>query len=489
MDKRIIQHILAVALLLSLLAGCDRNKGKEVYLEGLLNEMVSMEEGACYPAFPYTTGYVSGEIPLTNVLFDHRGPGVITRLQLLSEDKEGRLKFYFDGSETPGIELSSFEPLLPGVPEAFIAGNASYFPLPYEKSCRIVFEGGDRTGKGYQISFRSYLDKPKMETFSQKTVSSLKKKIAHTAQLLLEPGERKAEQLVEGEALLGPGDPVLVKLPPGTYGIYELKVQVTPLGGNYAQSMRDVAMQCIFDGLQTVRVPLSDFSGGGMGAWPVKNRYLEADGMGTITSRWLMPYKESASLAFLNEGLNKQRISYSIALSPVAWNERTLYFHASWKEETGAPEDSVYASIKGGRGIYKGDALTLFNNTGNSDWFTEGIVDVRVDNREALRASVKGLGNYYNLPFGKLAAFQTPFGGMARAGQGNSNGYNSLLRIHYLDGIPFSDSLTISTGGTPGKMDVARTVFWYGDNKARFEMATLYTFQSRLLPPPSASGE
>jgi hypothetical protein len=266
-------------------------------------------------------------------------------------------------------------------------------------------------------------------------------------------------------------------------------MQVTPLSGNYEQAMRDVLLQCIFDGLQTMRIPVSDFSGGGMGAWPVKNRYLETDGKGTFASRWLMPYKESASMAFINEGVSKQRISYSIALSPARWDERILYFHASWREETSAPRDSVYAFIKGGRGVYKGDALTLFNSTGKSDWFTGGIVDTRVDGGEPLRASVNGLGNYYNLPSGKLSAFQTPFGGMAHAGQGNSNGYNSLLRIHYLDGIPFSDSLTISAGITPGKMDVARTFFWYGDNKARFEMTSLYTFQSRLLPPSSSSAE
>ena len=166
--RRFIQHLLLAAMLLGLFAGCDRNKGKEVYLEGLLNEMVSVEEGACYPAFPYTAGYVSGEIPPSNVLFDQRGPGVITRLQLLSEDKKGRLKFYFDGSETPDIELSSFEPLPPGVPEAFLAGDASYFPLPYDESCRITFEpepGSGTAGKGFHISFRSYLDNPKVETF------------------------------------------------------------------------------------------------------------------------------------------------------------------------------------------------------------------------------------------------------------------------------------------------------------------------------------
>lgn len=40
------------------------------------------------------------------VLFDEKGPGAITRIWMTTNDKRGTLRFYFDGADTPEIEIA-----------------------------------------------------------------------------------------------------------------------------------------------------------------------------------------------------------------------------------------------------------------------------------------------------------------------------------------------------------------------------------------------
>jgi hypothetical protein len=501
-----MKYAMLAVCLLGLLTGCHRNEQVDVALDDLLTEMTSVEEGAHYPTIYYTAMSVSGKA--SSVIFDKRGPGVITRIRLVSEDKQGRLRFYFDGSVTPEIELSAYDFSLPELPDTargLLAANTLYLPIPYNKSCRITFdeeEGAEPTDKYYQIDFRTYPDGTKMETFTLNSLSRLKKKLAETNRQLLHPDSaRKPETKLEGERLLAKGEPVLIRLPRGEHAVYELHIRVTPISGSYEQAMRDLTLQGSFDGKQTIRVPLSDFSGGGMGAPAVRSNYLQADGRGSVVSRWLMPYRESASLAFINEGRNTIRVSYAISVSSLAWDERMLYFHVSWNEETGlrlyhrndsiADKSWTFAAIKGGRGVYKGDVLTVYNHT--TDWFGEGDETIRVDGNATPAHEAARVAHYYNVLQVPLTVFQTPFGGVTRADLKSSYGYNTLFRVRHLDGIPFADTLKINmdvAGRKAGRIDYATTLFWYGDIKARSEKASRpELFMRVLLPVPSADEE
>ena len=48
------------------------------------------------------------------------------------------------------------------------------------------------------------------------------------------------------------------------------------------------------------RCPLGDFTGGGIGSYPVNSWYMTNDGNGKSISRWIMPYKEKAKLTIDN---------------------------------------------------------------------------------------------------------------------------------------------------------------------------------------------
>lgn len=119
-----MKKLLCLLLLFSVLFVSCRQVNY-VTFGSLLDEMVSYEEAARYPAVPFSCrqessydrrsispdsagwfanndGFGVVRIDTANgrkeyVLFDQAGPGVITRFWLTTMDKRGVMRFYFDG--------------------------------------------------------------------------------------------------------------------------------------------------------------------------------------------------------------------------------------------------------------------------------------------------------------------------------------------------------------------------------------------------------
>ncbi|MDR1646069.1 MAG: DUF2961 domain-containing protein [Tannerellaceae bacterium] len=478
---------------------CSGNKDV-IGLATLFDEMTSVEEAVRYPLVPYRTFTLSGRAE--SVLFDQQGPGVITRIRLTSEDKRGIVRIYLDDSPAEELTLSAYDLSQLNIPEAegglLTAGKTLYLPVPYHKHCRITLEEPPGTApKYYQIQYRRYPQGTPVESFSLQRLLRMKRRIAEVNRQLLGIDSVRTGQVIQGQVLLEAGNPFMIKLPRGEHAVYSLQLQVAvPTTGtaNYAQCMRDIVLQGVFDGKLTLRVPVSDFSGGGMGAPYVKSYYLSADGRGGIVSRWLMPYREKASLSLVNEGRERLNIRYEVHVAPLPWdNERSLYFHASWKEELGlrletsGENDWDFATIRGGRGIYKGDVLTVYNHT--ASWYGEGGMNIYVDGDDDVPSHTEQTaGDYYNHPGQPLTTFQTPFGGAPRADTETATGYSALFRSRIMDGIPFGSQLSLKMGllgRKAGTIDCATTIFWYGDKKARPEKISRPEVWARtLLPSP-----
>lgn len=525
-DMRNITHIIYMFLVVAALltTGCNKGKTPQVTLETLLAEMVSVEESARYPAIPYRCLQVSSydrssvspdssgwfanndgfgivrtevnEGRTERVLFDEEGPGVITRIWITTLDKRGTWRFYFDGSKSPNWQLPAYDLMKFNVPEVGRGllqphtsytpdgkgGNTLFFPIPYAKGCKITFEdarGIDPTPKYYQINFRRYPVGTIIETLSAKVAKRAAKKIAETDQLLLKPVVKCDSVMLNKRQKLEIGVPMTLKLPQGSYAVYELKLKVqTQNPRDYAQVMRNIVLQGMFDGKETIWAPVSDFSGGGMGAPFVESWFLSADGKGNVTSRWLMPYRQTASVALTNQGDTPADVEVSLCIAPYKWDDRTLYFHASWRQERGIPLSDTpdndascidwnFATIQG-RGVYKGDVLTLYNHS--PEWYGEGDEKIWVDNDAFPSHFGTGTEDYYNSSWAPVVPFHTPFGGAPRADNESSHGYNTFFRTRNLDGIPFDNRLTFDLemlSWKKGTADYATTIFWYGDVKAR----------------------
>ncbi|MDR1336253.1 MAG: DUF2961 domain-containing protein [Tannerella sp.] len=510
----------ACAGLISCTGGSSKNV---ITLETLLDEMVSVEKQACFPDPSYVclqeSSYdrrsVSPGMPgwfansdgfgiiavdtvdgrVERVMFDAAGPGVITRIWITTTDKRGTWRFYLDGAETPGLTIPAYDLMelnIPGAGRGFIqphtsytpgegrGGATSFFPIPYAASCRITFEeqpGARPAPRYYQINYRKYRDGVAIETFSPEAAEKARKKTAEVNSLLLHPDSRKLPgETVEETKRIEPSGSLTVDLPEGENAVYEIRFSVNIADtARYGQAMQELVFMAEFDGRQTVQVPLSDYSGGGAGAPYVESWYLSSDGRGNAVSRWLMPYRRTARLTLLNRSSLPVGATLQVRVDRLKWHRQSLYFHASRKEEKGIymhnnPEEDGrctewnVARIRG-KGVYKGDLLSLYNHAPR--WYGEGDEKIWIDSDTFPSHFGTGTEDYYNSSWAPVIPFHTPFGGAPRADEESSHGYNAFFRTRHLDGIPFREKFRfdiemLSWDG--GFADYAATVFWYGED-------------------------
>lgn len=536
-----MRNIICLLFLPIFLFACTK-KTAQVTMDSLLDEMVSVEESARYPFIPYKCLQVSsydrssitpdsagwfanndgfGIVRLDTVvgrvervMFDEQGPGVITRIWITTIEKRGTWRFYFDGADAPGWIIPAYDLMKFGISELGRGllqphtsytpegkgGNTLFLPIPYAKGCKITFEdeaGVAATPKYYHINYRKYPENTSVETFSAESVGKIGAKIALIDSLLLHPSTKADLQKSEKQQLLQPGDSLWIDLPQGENAVYKVDFQVGKVdSAMYAQIMRHLIFKASFDGISTVWVPLSDFSGGGMGAPAVESWFLSADGHRKVSSRWLMPYRKEARLLLQNVSFLPVDINMEIATAPLEWDNRSLYFHTSWRQQTqlpvyDRPDDDAnckewnFATLNG-RGVYKGDVLSLYNHS--RAWYGEGDEKIWIDTDTFPSHFGTGTEDYYNSSWAPVVIFQTPFGGAPRADQPSSHGYNTFFRTRNLDGIPFSSRLRFDIellSWVRGTVDYATTVYWYGDSEANaVGTSGMDEVAKELLPVP-----
>jgi hypothetical protein len=449
-------------------------------------------------------------------MFDQEGPGVITRIWITTSNKTGTLKFYFDGATEPQWIIPGYDLMNTGLPVngsmalahthykkelEKTGGNTLYFPIPYAKKCRIVFEhtaSMKPIPRYYQINYRTYKPGTRVKTFSLKQAKALNDKIINIGKQLNNPEMKPDGEEIRLEESLPPKGEMSIILPEGQKAIYKILFDINVKNSlKYARIMRHLILKISFDGQETVWVPLSDFSGGGMGSPEVKSWFLNSDGNGHISSRWIMPYKKSCKIWLSNIDSTESEAFVSVFVKDRKWGNNSLYFHTSWRQERGIyvhrnPDDIDsckewnFTTLRG-RGIYKGDLLSLYNHS--ELWYGEGDEKIWVDDDTFPSHEGTGTEDYYNCSWAPVIPFQTPFGGAPRADLPSSHGYNTFFRSRNLDGILFNKQLKFDIemlSWRNGTVDYATTIFWYGDPEA-FASGTSGEEEAglELLPVPS----
>lgn len=491
----------------------------------LMEEMVSVEAEPCFPTPAYTTKHVSSYdrrsvLPGTpswhanrdntgfvryeanngrveKVLFDEEGPGVITRIITTGGADGANMRIYFDGEKEASIMIPAYDiarfPV--DMPEGLLykhehypttQGSTFYYPLPYAKSCKITMDNVDRD-YFFHASCRTYPQRTKIQTFTIEDAVSLQAKTREISNTLMQPKTYTENPITTAERL-AVNTTLKMELPSGEKAIRSISFQVSGIDSiNYASLMRGLIVNISFDNTQTVRVPLSDLIGAGMGAPAVHSYYLEADGKGYVKLRFVMPYRRQSRIEIENISEYAAHLNIEACISDWKWYANTLYFHAGWKQENGLETnrglDYNMGTLKG-RGVFKGDMLSLYNHSPR--WYGEGDEHIWVDNDTFPSHFGCGTEDYYNTTFAPIHVYFNPFGGAPRADDEASKGYNTFVRTRNLDVIPFNEHLKfdfelISWDG--GQVDYASTLFWYGDLNTQMSNPSDNKAALYILPP------
>jgi autotransporter-associated beta strand protein len=420
------------------------------------------------------------------VIMEHSGPGAVTRMWLPLEPSKDQqiIRFYFDGSATPAIEVP-FNEFMSGrgfvkPPLAFVASNESdlrnqlnavppvlrgiggdlYLPIPFARGCKITL---DQVPFYYIVNYRAYASTVQVETFSMAGNAAAQDAVDAAGEALLaapdftvsEPGQ---------QATLAPGQELVLNLPPGAAAVHNIRVQVAPAAA--PQALRSIVLTAEFDGEASIWCPIGEYFGAGARLNPVQDRFRTVRADGAMFSRWIMPYQSAGRLALKNLGSVPVTVTLAALIAPWQWDERSLLFHANWRFQSAfnsVPQfDWNYIEIEG-RGVYVGDTLTAFNR--HDYWYGEGDERIYIDGEAFPSHLGTGTEDYYGYAWGMTGFFSSPFICQPqRDAQSGWKGFTTTSRVRLLDGIPLRTSLKLDmeiSHHTSTQLDYAVGTFWY----------------------------
>lgn len=411
------------------------------------------------------------------VMFDAKGPGAVVRFWMTfagENSGKGILRFYLDGQKEPEImapatDILSGKALINGIlatsvsdiTDYYMRGHNLYLPIPYAKSCRITYESdsildaGAKTGGEsvyYNIDYRTYKNS-RVKTFK---LSDLKSQhgLLDSTQNKLSTRYRgilgSKSRVVSLNQVIKAGRSIELPLTPGPNAVRHINLKLS--ASNLEQALRSTIIEMKFDGARTVWCPAGDFFGTGYQLRYSNTWYSSVDSSGLLSAWWVMPYQKTASITIHNLNSFDIKTEGAVNTSTWKWDAQSMHFGAGWHQYTnlftgemknneggGGPFDINYVELHG-KGVYVGDAITLFNTV--YAWWGEGDEKVYVDGEQFPSSIGTGTEDYYGYAWCRPEKFSNhPF--IAQPdGSGNFNpGYTVNMRFRNLDAIPFANKL------------------------------------------------
>ncbi len=439
------------------------------------------------------------------VMLDVNGPGAIVRWWMtFYKAQYGTIRIYIDHDTIPVMQ---------GAPDELLSGNLLagyplsssvqagaplqdsgrdydhnlYAPIPYSRHCKITYEcdalvllyeiEGVKIPRGhyfpdvfYNINYRTYKKGIKVESFSISALNKCKTLLEKAGEELLK-NQVARDDTKEFEKMLMPGDSLVVKFTQKHRAVNELVIEIE--ASDAPQALRSTVLKASFDGYQTIWVPVGEFFGSGYSLNPNKTWMNQRELNGRMSSFWIMPYRDECVFTIFNYGNQEISIKGLAGLTRYKWNNKSMYFGSSWHEyrriytrdEEGAHFDLNFINIKG-KGLYVGDAITLFNTS--YQWWGEGDEKIFVDGESFPSHFGTGTEDYYGYAFARPEPFSNPFisqpEGKGNEGNTNRGGLTVNSRIRSLDAIPFSTSILSNMElwhWAPTYINYALTSYWY----------------------------
>jgi len=393
------------------------------------------------------------------VFAEMEGPGCIFRTWSALAEK-GHVKIYLDGSEKPVVDMPfadyfdgkhapfDYPRLSYNLADVKCRGQNLYFPIPYQKSCKIVAE--DKWGAYFHFDYVTYPKGTKVPTFSpelaKENAAVLKEVDDYFAERM---GTDPAGQRQGGRGfgkISTPGLPKssnhIIKLN-GAMAITELRMKMSFKDReDEMAALRKVVLKITWDGQEEPAVwcPLGDF----FGTAPGVNKYKSlATGMTDegFYSLWYMPFGKSALIELVNDDDVDRPVQLEYKTAQLSRPmEQMGYFHCKWHRDIFPLSkdrwpDWVMLRTEG-RGRFCGVMLHVWNPRGG--WWGEGDEKYFVDGEKFPSTIGTGSEDYFGYAWGDPHLFQKPF--HCQTMTENNAGHQSVLRWHVVDNVPFQKS-------------------------------------------------
>lgn len=448
--------------------------------------------------FEGTYSYVRTEGD-ARVLADLTGPGVVERIWTPTPT-ERMVAFYFDGESEPRLRLP-FIDLFSGIHPPFlrpivgneVGGYYAYFPIPYARSLKIVYEGDDI--RFHQIQYRTLPPETRVASLEMPLSDAAVRETARVAQAWSRPGRRPWDpgnvrtpiRTAERAFDVAPGDSAeLFRLDRGgrIVGFEVERPAGVPLRGP------GVLLEARWDDddAPAILSPANDFFGYAFGEPAAQSLLLGSDGRRDY-AYLPMPFDRSAALALrvLPSADGPARGTARIFWTDEARDPATEgRLYATWRRERDPAEGEPYLLLDAsGRGHQVGTLLQAQGLEPGMTAFFEGDDVTTVDGEMRLHGT--GSEDYFN--GGWYAILDRWDRGMSLPLHGSLD-YSLPLsrtggyRFYMADKVSFEESLrqTIEHGpeGNRVRVDYTSVTFHYGDTPPTASMDP-----SDAPPPPS----
>ncbi|MCB8932049.1 MAG: DUF2961 domain-containing protein [Chthonomonadaceae bacterium] len=394
-----------------------------------------------------------------HVMADLKGPGAVVRIW--SANPNGVIRFYFDGEATPRFAprladlLSGKTPGL-GEPFGYMADRGAnlYFPFPYSKSLLITVDddGAPASRLYYHVGYRTYTEPVDVVTFTPAQIAENAAAMKRIASELEDPGAipTPAGETVRAEWTLAPGSTEVLELPSGPRAIRTLRMRATAVASPGAawtdpnqthNVLRRVLLNIQADDEDCVSSPLGDFFGAAPGIQPYQSVPFSVAADGTMTSRWVMPYREDALVIATNINTVPVKVTVEATASPMPFDASTYYFRAQWGGENGStrPHHDMTFLNASGEGVWVGSMLHVANPV--PSWWGEGDEKVSVDGERFPSTFGTGTEDYYGYAWSSNKTFQRPYHAQPHSETPGNRGHSVVNRWHIFDPIPFRKSI------------------------------------------------
>ena len=418
------------------------------------------------------------------VLADLKGVGAIIRIVISSSVviRDAVIRVRIDGEATPSIEwplrdiagkiAPEFAPfvvwhptLTPPTTLAESIGQASgaidcILPIPFARSCVVSL---DRRPDLYRVESVAFSAGVRVERF-----------IGDAARFA--PGTELAALRDQASARVLARDPrplTPTSLPPGgriervlegSGVVRRLALQVDPLQASAA--VRDLWIECDFDGVPTIRMPLGGFVGLGSHTGRSGDAFRTVGANGAMEFRLPMAFASGARIALVNRGAATLAGAIEVAERSARISaEPPHLLHGAWREHRRVVVDALVelelARIEGS-GLLVGESCTQVSAV--TTWLPTGDDRLVIDGRDELAGPSHTLV-YGNAPLVPRHARGVLVSVPAQPQRWDSRGW-SASRLRMFDAVPFTKSLVQSVEVLPAatagcETSLAHSVLWY----------------------------